>query len=205
MIRLLIVDDHVVVREGLAGLLSNKDEIDVVGTAGDGDEAVAAVAEFAPDVVLMDLAMPRADGVAATRWISLHAPDVKVVVLTSFSQKERILEALEAGAVGYLLKDADPDELIRGIKAAAAGDAPFSPKAAKALLPSAGRPSPEPQLTSRERQILALVAEGLNNRTIAHRLGIAEKTVKSHLTNAFAAIGVADRTQAALWVTRHWS
>ena len=207
MIRVLIVDDHTVVREGLAGLLANKDGIEVVGSAGDGDEAMTAVEALVPDVVLMDLSMPGTDGVAATRWVAQNAPSVKVVILTSFSQKERILEAIEAGAVGYLLKDADPDELIRGIRAAAGGDAPFSPKAARAFLPSpADRSSVrEPDLTSRERQILALVAEGLNNKTIASRLGIAEKTVKSHLTNAFAAIGVSDRTQAALWVMRHWS
>jgi DNA-binding NarL/FixJ family response regulator len=157
-----------------------------------------------PDVVLMDLAMPGMDGTEATRLLARSCPDTHVVVLTSFSEHDRILEALDAGAVGYLLKDAEPDELLRGIKAAAAGDAPFSPRAARALLPRATR-NPLQQLTDRERQVLDLLAAGLTNKVIATRLGIAEKTVKAHLTSIFSTLGVSDRVQAVLFVQRHAS
>jgi DNA-binding NarL/FixJ family response regulator len=196
MIRVLIADDHPLARAGLQTLLGALEDITVVGAADSGREAVRLAAEHAPDVVLMDLEMPDMDGIEATRAL----PGTAVVVLTSFSDRERILAALDAGARGYLLKDADPDELARAIRAAARGDAPLDPRAARALL---DRHSGGPQLTDREQEILALVAHGLPNKLIARRLGISERTVKGHLTHIFERIGVSDRTQAALWARDH--
>jgi DNA-binding NarL/FixJ family response regulator len=199
VIRVAIVDDHAVVRGGLQQLLSSEDDIEVVGTASDGDAAYALVQDAAPDVVLMDLSMPGGGGIEATRRIVRDSPDVHVVVLTSFADKPRILDALEAGAVGYLLKDADPAEVAVAVRAAVAGGSPLDPKAARVLLDARRSAPPAASLTAREQEVLALVAEGLANKNIARRLGISERTVKSHLTNVFQAIGVADRTQAALW------
>lgn len=202
-IRVLIADDHALVRSGLEGLLGTAPDIAVAGSAQDGLQAVARARELHPDVVLMDLSMPGGGGIEATRRITAADPAIKVVVLTSFTDRERIIEAVDAGAVGYLLKDTEPEELLRGVRAAARGEAPFAPKAALALLRDrVGGPS-RPDLTARESQVLALVAEGLPNKIIARRLQISEKTVKAHLTNAFQAIGVTDRTQAALWVNEH--
>ena len=203
MIRVVIVDDHAVVRSGLSQLLSGFEDVELVGAAGDGEEAVRLCAEKRPDVVLMDLEMPRLDGIEATRRITAADPDVAVVVLTSFSDRERILRALDAGAVGYLLKDAEPEELERAVRAAARGDAPLDPKAARALLSARIERSPADELSERERQVLAMVAEGLPNKLIARRLEISEKTVKAHLTSVFRRIGVTDRTQAALWAERN--
>jgi DNA-binding NarL/FixJ family response regulator len=202
MIRVLIADDHPVVRRGLADLFAAEDDIDVVGTASDGAEAVALEAGLAPDVVLMDIAMPGDDGVVATRRILDRHGDTAVVILTTFADQQKIVAALDAGAAGYLLKDAEPDELIRGVRAAAAGESPISPRAARELLDARRRRPPEP-LTPREREVLALVAGGLANKQIARRLGITEKTVKAHLTRVFTAIGVTDRTQAAVWAERN--
>jgi DNA-binding NarL/FixJ family response regulator len=199
VIRVAIVDDHAVVRGGLQQLLSSESDIDVVGTANDGAEAYQLVQSAKPDVVLMDLSMPNVDGIEATRRIVRDSPDVHVVVLTSFADKQRILDALEAGAVGYLLKDADPAEVAAAVRAAVAGGSPLDPKAAKVLLDARRNPPPAASLTARELEVLVLVAEGLANKNIARRLGITERTVKSHLTNVFQAIGVVDRTQAALW------
>ncbi len=202
MIRVVVVDDHAVVRRGLVELFAAAGDIEVVADVDDGSAAVAAVVEHKPDVVLMDLSMPIMDGVEATRQLSEQAPNVAVVILTSFSEQSRILDAIDAGAAGYLLKDAEPDELMRGVRAAALGEAPFSPKAAKALLNrTAQREATE--LTNREREVLVCVASGLPNKLIARRLGISEKTVKSHLTSVFQRIGVTDRTQAALWAQRN--
>ncbi|MGB8649772.1 MAG: response regulator transcription factor [Mycobacteriales bacterium] len=200
-ISVLVVDDHAVVRRGLQDLLSTASDLTVVGAAVDGEDAVRLAGLARPDVVLMDLSMPGLDGVDATRLLQQVSPGSRVVVLTSFAQTERIHAALAAGAVGYLLKDAEPDELLRGVRAAARGEAPFSPRAALALLPGSARPAPH--LSPRERQVLALVAEGLPNKTVARRLGISEKTVKAHLTAVFATLGVTDRTSAALWAQRH--
>ena len=200
---MLIVDDHATMREGLVGLLDNGEDIVVVGTARDGAEAIAVADETVADVVLMDLSMPGMDGVDTTREIGARHPETKVVVLTSFSERERILEAVDAGAVGYLLKDADPEELRRGIRAAAEGNAPFSPRAAKALLPDGRKRPHSHELTERERDVLALVGRGLTNKVIAARLGISEKTVKAHLTSIFSRLDVSDRVQAALWAQRH--
>ncbi len=203
MIRVLICDDHGVVRAGLTELLATFAGIEAVGAAAGGEEAVALAAERAPDVVLMDLEMPGVDGIEATRRIVAAAPGARVVVLTSFSDRERILRALDAGAVGYLLKDAEPDELAWGIRAAAAGESPLHPRAAGALLSARAGTAPAGGLSPREREVLALVGRGLANKQIARRLGISEKTVKAHLTSAVRAIGVTDRTQAALWAERH--
>ena len=204
MIRLLIADDHAVVRTGLAQLLSGREGIELVGAAADGGQAVALAAELRPDVVLMDLEMPVLDGIEATERIRSAQPDVAIVVLTSFSDRERILRALDAGAAGYLLKDAEPAELERAVRAAARGDVPLDPKAARELLaaraPAAG---PGATLSEREREVLLMVVEGLANKQIARRLGISEKTVKAHLTSVFRQIGVTDRTQAALWAERN--
>lgn len=203
MIRLLVVDDHAVVRAGLERLLANFDDVELVATAADGEEAVALSAELEPDVVLMDLAMPVLDGIEATRRIVAARPETHVVVLTSFTDRVGILGALDAGAVGYLLKDADPDELMRGIRAAARGEAPLAPRAAKEVLTARTEQRPAEQLTERERNVLKLIAAGLPNKQIARSLGISEKTVKGHVTSVFRRIGVDDRTQAALWARQH--
>jgi DNA-binding NarL/FixJ family response regulator len=202
-VRVVLVDDHAVVRRGLAGLLSGADGIEVVATAADGGEAVEVAAQHHPDVVVMDLQMPGVDGVEATRRILAADPSTQVLVLTSFSDSERILAALDAGAVGYLLKDADPEDVIEGVRAVSRGESPIDPKAARELLLSRRHRSQEPALTPRETEVLRLVRQGLANKQIARRLGISERTVKAHLTSAFQRIGVVDRTQAALWVERH--
>ena len=209
MIRVAIVDDHAVVRQGLAQLLSSEDDIEVVGTATNGDEAHALLSSATPDVYLMDLSMPEVDGVEATRRIVADAPEVNVVVLTSFADRQRILDALEAGASGYLLKDGDPAQVADAIRAAAAGNSPLDPKAARVLLDARREQQPAvaaaDRLTAREREVLDLVGQGLANKQIARRLGIAERTVKAHLTSVFQAIGVTDRTQAALWAEKNLS
>ena len=202
MIRVLLVDDHELVRAGLTRLLAGTGDIEVVGGAADGEEAVALAREASPDVVLMDISMPRMDGVEATRRIAAD-PRVKVVMLTSFSDRERINDALDAGAVGYALKDSEPADLVRSIRAAAQGDWPIDPRAARLLLSTSyerGRPE---RLSDREQEVLGLVAEGLPNKLVARRLGITERTVKAHLTRIFEQIHVQDRTQAALWAHRH--
>ena len=157
------------------------------------------------DIVLMDLSMPGMDGIRATSEVLARRPEARVVVLTSFAEQNRVHAALDAGAVGYLLKDTEPDDLVHGVREAALGHAPISPRAALALLPTttAPRPSPEVSLSPREREVLALVAVGLPNKSVARRLEISEKTVKAHLTRIFAALNVYDRTSAALWAQRH--
>jgi DNA-binding NarL/FixJ family response regulator len=203
LIRVLVVDDHGVVRAGLAELLGAGDGIEVVGTAATGEEGVELAAAEVPDVVLMDLSMPGMGGVEATRRIVGDNPGVRVVVLTSLSARERILDALDAGAIGYLLKDAGPDELLRGVEAAARGESPLSPKAAREVLGARSAQKPALDLSPRELEVLQLVGEGLSNKLIARRLEISEKTVKAHLTRVFAQLGVTDRTQAALWLERN--
>ena len=203
MIRIVVIDDHTIVRNGLVQLLRSHADLEVVGAAGDGAAAVALCLEHHPDIVLMDLSMPGMDGVEATRQIVAQAPGAQVVVLTSFMDRDRIVAALGAGAIGYLLKDAEPEELIRGIRSAARGESPLDARAARTMLSAQRTPGPLDALTEREREVLALVAEGLPNKQIARRLEISEKTVKAHLTSVFRAIGVNDRMQAGLWARRN--
>jgi DNA-binding NarL/FixJ family response regulator len=202
MIRVVLAEDHRLVRAGLARLLATAADVDVVGEASDGAEAIELVASTQPDVVLMDLSMPNVDGIEATRAILAEHEDVQVVVLTSLADRDRILAALDAGAIGYLLKDAEPDELIGGIRAAARGESPLSPKAARTLL-TARAERERAELSKREQEVLRCVAQGMPNKLIARELGISEKTVKTHLTSVYRTIGVTDRTQAALWAGRH--
>lgn len=204
MIKVAIADDHRVVRVGLEQLLETFEGVELVGAASGGEEAVALCAATHPDVVLLDLSMPDLDGVDVTARLRTETPQTAVVVFTSFSDRDRIEAALDAGAIGYLLKDAEPAEIEAAVRAAARGESPLAPKAAAALLQGrSSRAKPEVELTAREREVLVLVNEGLANKQIARRLGISEKTVKGHLTNLFQRIGVADRTQAALWAERH--
>ncbi|HEY8000724.1 MAG TPA: response regulator transcription factor [Solirubrobacterales bacterium] len=203
MITVLVVEDHAVVRAGLAQLLASAGDIEVVGAASDGAEATELVAEHDPDVILMDLSMPNVDGIEATRRIRERDPEARIVILTSFSDRERILEAIDAGAIGYLLKDAEPDELFRGVRAAAAGESPLAAKVARTMLGERERGGSTAELSGREREVLALVASGLANKQIARRLEISEKTVKSHLTSVYREIGVNTRTEAALWARDH--
>jgi DNA-binding NarL/FixJ family response regulator len=202
-VRVAIADDHRVVRVGLEQLLGTFDGVEIVGAASGGEEAVQLCADAAPDVLLLDLSMPDLDGVEVTKRVRSGTPATRVVVFTSFSDRERIVQALDAGAIGYLLKDAEPAEIELAIAAAARGEAPLAPKAAAALLQGPVSRSSEVELTAREREVLILVNEGLANKQIARRLGISEKTVKGHLTNLFQRIGVSDRTQAALWAERN--
>ncbi len=210
MIRVLVVDDHGVVRAGLDQLLSATPGVEVVGRATDGRAAVTQAAALQPDVVLMDLSMPVLDGVEATRRIVAAGGPSRVVILTSFSDQDRVLAAIDAGARGYVLKDAEPDELVRAIRAAAVGDVPLDPKAARALVTARAAAAgggatagpPGGALTPREQEVLDLVRSGLANKQIARQLGISEKTVKAHLTRIFQELGVNDRTQAALWAQR---
>ncbi len=204
MTRVLLVDDHLLVRAGLAALLETEADLDVVGEAGDGAEAVEKARATSPDVILMDLSMPVLDGVAATRQILAEQPGVQVIVLTSFSDRDRVTEALAAGAIGYLLKDCEPRELINGVRAAARNESPIDPRIARNLLPS-NREDPASQLSAREREVLQLVSKGMANKQIGRALGITERTVKVHLGNIFRRIGVADRTSAALWAREHLS
>jgi len=203
VIRVLIADDHGVVRDGLSRLLQAAEGIEVAGVAADGEAAVAQASALAPDVVLMDLDMPGIDGIEATRRIAGEAADTAVLVLTSFSDQPRILGAIEAGAVGYLLKDASSEDVVEGIRAAARGESPLDPRAARTVLTARAAPDPLAPFSQRERDVLELLSAGLPNKLIAQRLEISEKTVKSHLTRIFRELGVTDRTQAALWAERH--
>ena len=208
-VRVLLVDDHALVRAGLAALLEGSPDLLVVGEAADGSEAVTVAAGTEPDVVLMDLSMPGVDGVTATRRLLAARPQAQVLVLTSFSDRERVRDALAAGAIGYLLKDSPPQDVIAGIRAAARHGSPLDPRVARTLLTDAapGAPtvgtSPAAQLSPRELEVLRLVARGLANKQIGRILGITERTVKVHLGSVFRRIGVADRTSAALWAREH--
>ena len=200
MISVVLVDDHRVVVEGLRLLLDAYSDIEVVGEASDGAAGAQLTAQLAPDVVLMDLAMPGTNGVASTRLISDQSPNSAVIILTTFADREGILASLDAGAVGYLMKDIEPDTLHQAIIAAATGGSPIDPRVARTLIDARTRSTPAPtRLTEKQTEVLALVAEGLPNRSIARRLDISEKTVKTHLTQIFQTLGVADRVQAALW------
>ena len=204
LVRVLLVDDQALFREALATLLATHDGIDVIGEAGNGDEAVRRVAELRPDVVLMDLRMPVLDGVSATRRLRGDHPDVRVIALTTFDDDEDVFAALRAGAVGYLLKDVSSARLVEAVLAAARGESVLQPSvAAKVVARFAELPEPKPQplvvpLSERERDVLRLLADGRSNREIAAKLFLAEGTVKNHVTNVLGKLGARDRTQAAL-------
>ncbi len=205
-IRVMIVDDHAMVRTGLATFLEVSDGLDLVGQATNGQEAIELCERFQPDVILMDLVMPKMDGVTATRIIRERWPQVQVIALTSFQEKELVQDALEAGAISYLLKDVSVDELADAIRAAHAGRPTLAPEAAQVLIQAtrADRSGPEPghDLTPREREVLALMVEGLNNPQIAERLVISVTTVRSHASNIFSKLGVSNRAEAVALALR---
>ncbi len=203
MIRVLVVDDHTIVRIGLQRLLDQSIDIEVVGVADRGERAVVMDADLEPDVVLMDLSMPGQSGIEATREICATREHASVVILTASTDRNNVVEAIAAGAVGYLIKDSDPKVLVDGVRSAANGDSPVDARAARYLLRSSADHEPVRHLTKREREVLRLVSQGLANKIIARRLEISEKTVKAHLTRVFAAINVSDRTQAALFAKEH--
>jgi DNA-binding NarL/FixJ family response regulator len=202
VIRVVVADDHGVVRDGLAGVIAAQPDLEVVAAAQNGAEAVERCRELSPHVVLMDLEMPVLDGIEATRIIRDERPETAVLVLTSFADVRRITDALAAGAAGYLLKDSSAEDVVRGIRAAAAGDAPLDPHTARLLLDAKDARDPLEGISPREREVFALLLDGLPNKLIAQRLGISEKTVKTHLTNIFRRIEVSDRVQAVLWAER---
>jgi DNA-binding NarL/FixJ family response regulator len=203
VIRVLLVDDHKLVRAGLQSLVDSTTDMTVVGAASDGQEAIALVADATPDIVLMDLSMPGMDGVEATRRIAASHPDVQVLVLTSFSDGERVQQALDAGAVGYLLKDADPQVLLDGIRAVSRGESPLDARAARAMLQARPTAPRGEDLTEREREVLRLITQGMANKQIARALNISDSTVKAHVGSIFQRIGVTDRTSAAIWAERN--
>jgi DNA-binding NarL/FixJ family response regulator len=201
-IRILIVDDHAVVRQGLHMFLGLDPEFEIVGEAADGGEAVSKASALQPDVVLMDLLMPEMDGIEATRAIRQALPDIEVIALTSVLEDDKVVGAVRAGAIGYLLKNTRADELAQAIKAAAAGQVHLSPEAAVRLMREVQAPERPETLTERETQVLRLLAAGQSNKEIAHALQIGEKTVKTHVSNILAKLGVVSRTQAALYAIR---
>ena len=208
--RVVVADDQTVVREGIVMLLGLLPGIEVVGAAGDGDQAVKLVAELAPDVVLMDLRMPRCDGVEATRRIRAEHPGTQVVVLTTYADDESLFPALKAGARGYLTKDAGGDEIVRAVHSVLSGDAGLSPSVQRRLLERLSAPEPEPAdpveppdgLTTREVEVLLLIAEGISNHEIGRRLHVSTATVKTHINNMFAKLGIKDRAQAVRFAYR---
>ncbi|MGB4808070.1 MAG: response regulator transcription factor [Candidatus Phosphoribacter baldrii] len=202
-ITVVLVDDHRLVRAGLRGIIDAAADLIVVGEAADGSEALAVVRAAQPDVVLMDLSMPGVDGIEGTARLRDAGESARVVVLTSFVEHDRVTAALAAGAVGYLLKDSDPRDVLEAIRSAAAGHAPLDARVARALLPNSKPADPAAALSGREREVLLLVAQGMANKQVARQLGISERTVKAHLGNVFRHIGVADRTSAALWARDH--
>ncbi|WSJ63974.1 response regulator transcription factor [Streptomyces sp. NBC_01310] len=205
-IRVLLVDDHQVVRRGLRTFLEVQDDIEVVGEASDGEEGVAQAEELRPDVILMDIKMPGTDGIEALRRLRELANPARVLIVTSFTEQRTVVPALRAGAAGYVYKDIDPDALAGAIRSVHAGHVLLQPEVAEALLsrdeqgPSAGRPG---SLTDREREVLGLIADGRSNREIARALVLSEKTVKTHVSNILMKLDLSDRTQAALWAVRH--
>ena len=201
-IRILLVDDHSVVRQGLRMFLALDPDLEVIGEATDGTEAVRMARELQPDVVLMDMLMPVMDGVAATAAIRRELPDTEVIALTSVLEDDKVVGAVRAGAIGYLLKDTEADELRRAIKAAADGQVQLSPKAAARLMREVRAPDSPEALTERETDVLRLLAQGKSNKEIAHLLSLSEKTVKTHVSNILSKLNVPSRTQAALYAVR---
>jgi len=209
VISVLIADDHAVVRQGLRTFLELQEDIEVVGEAADGEEALAQAAALAPDVVLMDLVMPRLAGVEAIERLRASGSTARVIVLTSFLDEDKVLPAVRAGAAGYLLKDVEPAQLVAAIRTVDRGEALLHPAVAARVLRELVLPDGAPvravrheSLTTREREVLALVARGRANKAIAFELGVAEKTVKTHVGNILAKLGLSDRTQAALYAVR---
>jgi NarL family two-component system response regulator LiaR len=203
-IRVMLVDDHTMVRRGLATFLKAFDDLELAGEAENGRTAIQLCAKLQPDVILMDMVMPDMDGATATRSIRQQFPRVQVIALTSFKEVELVKSALEAGAIGYLLKDISADELVKAIRAAHAGRATLSPEAAQTLVHAASQPAPPgSDLTEREREVLALMVEGLNNTQIAGRLTVSPSTVKSHVSNILSKLGVASRTEAVSLALRN--
>ena len=203
-IRVLVVDDHTMVRRGLATFLKVFDDLELAGEASSGQAGIQLCAQLQPDVVLMDMVMPDMDGAAATRLIRKQSPLIQVIALTSFKEEILVQSALQAGAIGYLLKDVSADELAQAIRAAHAGRATLSPEAAQVLVQAASQPpAPGSDLTERERVVLALMVEGLNNTQIAGRLTVSPSTVKSHVSNILSKLGVASRTEAVTLALRN--
>jgi DNA-binding NarL/FixJ family response regulator len=202
MIRVLIADDHAVVREGLRAFLALQDDVEVVAEAADGEEAVAAVERLTPDVALVDLVMPRVDGIEAIRRMRALKPETRVIVLTSFVDEDKMLPAVRAGAAGYLLKDVQPQELVGAIRTVHGGGTLLHPTVVEELVREVSRAPADNPLTEREREVLALIARGRANKAIAFELGVAEKTVKTHVSNILAKLNLTDRTQAALYAVR---
>jgi DNA-binding NarL/FixJ family response regulator len=207
VIRVLLADDHAVVRQGLRTFLDLQDDIEVVAEAGDGEAALDAAQRTDPDVILLDLVMPKLDGVGALKRLRERESRARIIVLTSFGDDDKLFAALRAGAAGYLLKDVEPPELVRAIRAAADGNAPLSPtivtRVVEEIAQGGGAPAEVDDLTPRERDVLLLIARGRSNKVIALELGVAEKTVKTHVSHILGKLGLTDRTQAALYAVRH--
>lgn len=206
-IRVLIADDHPVVREGLRGLIETEPGMELVGEAADGWETVQKVRALKPDVILLDLLMPRMDGIAAIPEILRNSPEARILVVTSFAEDERIIGAIKAGALGYLLKDSSPRDLLQAVRDVSRGEAPLPPTIARKLIRELNRPQVEPHtseepLTAREREVLILVARGLSNQQIADTLMVSERTVRCHVSTILHKLHLSSRTQAALYAVR---
>jgi two-component system, NarL family, response regulator LiaR len=208
-IRVLIVDDHQIVRQGLRNFLELNEDIAVIGEAADGFGALESVTELKPDVILMDLVMPRMDGITATMEIKKKNPEVMVIALTSFTEDDKVIPAIQAGACSYLLKDVSPDDLVEAIRAAVKGEARLHPDVTRKLMQQVSKPAPaqkEPlpaEITDRELDVIRLVAQGKSNQEIASELVISEKTVKTHMSNIFSKLGLVDRTQLAIFAIKN--
>ena len=205
-IRVLIADDHPIFRQGLRGILEAEPDIDVVGEASDGAEAIAMATALQPDVVMMDLAMPTVDGIEAIRRITEERPSARIIALTSFATDDKVFPAIQAGAAGYLLKETEPAELVEAIRKVHRGEPILHPSVAARLMQQVVAATPRAHrtdLTARELEVLRLIAAGRSNKEIARDLAVAEKTVKTHVSNVLSKLGVADRTQAALYAVQH--